>query len=244
MSKDIQKEHTDQLMDGMVIAYLESYGHTFEIIIEADFVDGIKSGEVEDILEHMPEETIFKDARKGDRASEDAIKQVFDTDDIAEIVKYIIDKGQVQLTTEQRRKMQENKRKKVVDIIARNAINPQTGAPHPPQRIENALAEAKFNIDPFKSSNDLVKDALTALQPLIPIRFEKLKVAVRLSGDDYGKVYPDLTSFGKIIKEEWQSTGNWIGVVEIPAGIQLEFFDRLNEKTKGDVECKILKPTI
>lgn len=228
-------------MDGMVIAYIESHGHTFEIIIEVDFVDGIKSGEVEDILEHMPEETIFKDARKGDRASEDAIKQVFATDDISEIVKKIIAKGQVQLTTEQRKKMQETKRKQILATIVRNAINPQTGAPHPMQRLELAMEEAKVHIDPFKSVDTQVNDVLTALRPIIPIRFEKIKIAVKLEGDDYGKCYADISAMGSILKEEWQSDGSWVGVVELPAGLQLDFFDRLNQKTKGNVESKIVK---
>ncbi len=86
-----------------------------------------------------------------------------------------------------------------------------------------------------------MKEVLDALRPLIPIRFEKVRIAVKLSAEDSAKAYGDLKSFGTIVKEEWSPTGAWIGVVEMPAGLQTEFLDRLNAKTKGNVETRILK---
>src|SRR5256885_1325884 len=86
-----------------------------------------------------------------------------------------------------------------------------------------------------------VKEVLDALRPLIPIRFEKVRIAVKLSAEDSAKAYGDIKSFGTIVKEEWSPTGAWIGVVEMPAGMQTEFLERLNAKTKGNVETRILK---
>jgi ribosome maturation protein SDO1 len=149
--------------------------------------------------------------------------------------------GDIQLTTEQRRKMTEEKRKQIVTYIANHAINPQMKAPHPPQRIENAMSEARVHVDPFKPVEAQVKDVLTAIKPLIPIRLEKTTIAVKLSADNYGKVYKDITDFGVIKKEEWTGSGFWIGLVEIPAGMQADFFDRLNNKTHGDVETRIVE---
>src|SRR2546428_305128 len=85
------------------------------------------------------------------------------------------------------------------------------------------------------------KEVLDALRPLIPIRFEKVRIAVKLSAEDSAKAYGDLKSFGTILKEEWSPTGAWLGVVEMPAGLQTEFLERLNAKTKGNVETRILK---
>ena len=45
-------------------------------------------------------------------------------------------------------------------------------------------------------------------------------------------------------KEEWHSSGSWIGVVELPAGLRDDFLSGLNEITKGEVDTKILKGTI
>jgi len=227
-------------LDDAVIARLESHGERFEILVDPNIVEKVHSGEVKDIRNFLATEEVFKDAKKGDRASEEAIRKVFETEDINEIALRIILKGEVQLTTEQRRKMQEEKKKKIVAEIARNAINPQTKAPHPPQRIEAAMEEARVHIDPFKPAEQQIQRVLDALRPIIPIRFEKIRVAVKLSGENYGKVYGELVSYGQIMKEEWQKDGSWVGIVEIPAGVQMEFFDHLNKKTKGEVETKLL----
>ena len=167
--------------------------------------------------------------------------EFFGTTEPLAVAKQIVQRGEIQLTTEQRRQMLEAKRRQIVQYIAANAINPQTGTPHPPQRIENAMEEAKVHVDPFKSVEEQVKEILDALRPLIPIRFEKVRIAVKLSAEDSAKAYGDIKSFGSIVKEEWSPTGAWIGVVEMPAGLQTDFLDRLNAKTKGNVETRILK---
>ncbi len=104
-----------------------------------------------------------------------------------------------------------------------------------------AMEEAKVHIDPFKPGVAQVEQVMKALRPLIPIRFEKVRIAVKLSGEDYGRCYEYLNQVGKLSREEWQSNGSWIGVIELPAGLRDDFLSGINEKTKGNVETKILK---
>jgi ribosome maturation protein SDO1 len=85
-----------------------------------------------------------------------------------------------------------------------------------------------------------VKEVIDAIKPLIPIRIEKAQLAIRVSGENYGRIYTDLHNLGTIKKEEWTGGGAWIGVIEVPAGMVGDVIDRLNEKTKGDVEVKKL----
>jgi ribosome maturation protein SDO1 len=241
MSKDIRKERTDSVLDGRVIARYERKGHRFEIIIEPGAIDDLKLGKPVNLAEKMPSEEVFKDAHKGDRASAEVMKEVFATEDPLAAARIIAIEGDVQLTTEQRRLMSEEKRRQVVTFIARNAMNPQTGAPHPPARIEAAMDEARVKIDPFKPAESQVSDVLAALRPLLPISLEKVRFAVKLSGEDYGRTYGDLKSLGKVLQEEWQPNGSWIGVVEIPAGLQDDLISKLNERTKGNAELKLIK---
>lgn len=228
-------------IEDAIIARLESHGESFEVLIDPKVVNHLREGREVELIDYMVVDEVFRNARKGTRASDEKIKEVFGTNDPIEVAKHIILKGEVQLTTQQRRDMQESKRKRIVSEIARNAINPQTGAPHPPQRIEMAMDEARVHIDPFKSVEAQVKIVLDALRPLIPIRFDKIRIAVKLSGEEYGKCFEDISHMGRITKEEWQPNGSWIGVVELPAGMRDDFLGRLNERTKGNVETKILK---
>jgi ribosome maturation protein SDO1 len=136
--------------------------------------------------------------------------------------------------------MQEDKRRMIVAKITREAINPQTKLPHPARRIEIAMEEAKIRVDPFKSVDEQVNITLKAIRRLIPINLEKVKVAIRIPGEDSGKAYGIISEFGKIMKEEWQQDGSWVAIVEIPGGMQENFYQKLSEITHGKVETKLL----
>ena len=227
-------------LEDAIVARLETHGETFEILLDPVVMNFIKQGKEVDLTDYMAVEDIFNNARKGTRPAEDKLKEAFGTEDVGEIAKKIIAKGEVQITAEQRKEMLEVKRNKIIAYISANAINPQTKLPHPPTRIELALEECKFRVDPFKSVEKQVEEAMHLLRPLLPIRFEKSKVAIRLKGDDYGKCYDDLVHFGIVEREEWQQDGSWIGLMEIPAGLITDLTAKLNSRTKGRADVKLI----
>ena len=224
-------------IDETIIARLESYGEKFEILVDPDLAadfrnpDNEKEINIEDIL---AVEEIFKDSKKGDKASDESMKKVFDTTDVLEVAEQILKKGNIQITADQRRQMQEDKRKQVISTIAREGINPQNGLPHP-------MNEAKVKIDPFKSVDEQVQIALKAIKILIPIKFEKVRVAVRLPNTATGQAYSAIRPFGKIITEEWQDDGSWIAIVEMSGGLQDDFNHKMASISGGEAETKVIK---
>src|SRR2546426_212737 len=199
MPKELRSDRRDDIFKEYVIARVEKAGEKFEVLVKPDAVQRIRDGKEVDLLRELAIDEIFKDAHKGSKASEEKMMEFFGTTEPLAVAKQIVQRGEIQLTTEQRRQMLEAKRKQIVQYIAANAINPQTGAPHPPQRIENAMEEAKVHVDPFKSIEEQVKEVLDALRPLIPIRFEKVRIAVKLSAEDSAKAYGDIKSFRPIV---------------------------------------------
>lgn len=227
-------------LEKAVVARLETHGDTFEILLDPVVIDLIKQGKDVNLTDYMAVEDVFNNARKGTKSAEDKLKNVFGTEDIEKIAEKIITKGEIQITAEQRKSMLDVKKRKIVAYISTNTINPQTKLPHPPKRIELALEECKFRVDPIKSVDKQVKEALHLLEPLIPIRFERSKVAIKLKYDDYGKCYDELMQFGTVEREEWDTDGSWIGVLDIPAGIIIDLTTKLNSKTKGRVDIKLV----
>lgn len=227
-------------LDRAVVARLESFGERFEILVDPRQAAKLRQGEAVEIEDVVAALNVFSNASRGTRASEEALNKVFHTTDFPAVARRIIEKGEIHLTAEQRRHMIEEKRRQVVTFIARNAINPQTGHPHPPQRIEMAMEEAKVNIDPFKHLDEMVKETVKALRPILPIRFEELRLAIRIPADFAGRAYGDIAAASTLEKDEWQKDGSWICVVRIPAGIQNEFYDLINKITKGEGLVKIL----
>ena len=226
--------------DEAVIARFEYNGYRFEILVDPNAASRIREGKI-DIENDLAIPEVFKDAKKGERTNEEILKHVFKTTDIGQIAIEIVKRGQIQLTTEQRKEILEVKRKQVINEIVREAINPQTNTPIPVIRIEEAMEEAKVRIDPFKGVEEQVQMVLKAIRPLIPIRMEQARLAVRLSGDAYGRLYGDISRMGTILKEEWSNAGDYICVVEIPAGMQGDLIDLVNRKTNGEADIKLLK---
>jgi len=228
-------------LDESIIARLKAHGKTFEVFVDPDGALAFKKGEPIKIENILAVDDVFSDAKNGDRPAEQDVINAFGTTEVPKIAEKIILEGELQLTTEQRRKIQEDKKRQVITFIAQNSINPQTKAPHPPARIEAAMEEAGVHIDPMKSLDEMVEITMKALRPLIPIRFEVIKVAIKLPAEYAAKSYGAVAKFGNLTKQEWQNDGSWIGVIEIPAGMQDDLYNLLNSHTKGSAETKLLK---
>jgi len=240
MSKDIKKDYTDEILKNNVIARFESHGERFEIIISPEAVERIRDGNPLN-MEDLASEFIFSDAKKGNKASEDKMEEVFNTNSIEEIATKIILKGDIQLTTEQRSKMQRNKTNRIIETISKNAMDPKTKSPHPRQRIELAMEQAGVHVDPFKPVSEQVKIIIEQLRPIIPISMDNVRISVKIPAEQIGKAYGTVRGYGTLEREDWQSDGSWIGIIKLPAGMQADFYDKLNDVTKGNVSTKILK---
>ena len=228
-------------VDQATIARLKAQGQNFEILVDCNSALAVREGKEMDMHDVLAAAQIFSDAHKGLVASEHAMKQIFGTSDVNEVTKQIILKGEIQLTQEYREKLREEKRKQIINIIHRNGVDPKTHLPHPPQRIENAFIEAKFHVDEFMPVQDQVQEALKKLRPILPIKFEVKEIAIKISPDYAPKCYSTVKSFGTILREEWQTNGYWVAVVEMPGGMENDLYDKLNKICHGNVESKVLK---
>lgn len=228
-------------VEDAVIARLKMHGQNFEILVDCNNAIAIKEGKNIELKDTLAAMKIFTDSKKGLVSSESAMKRVFGNADMEDVARQIIKKGEIQLTSEYRERLRENKRKQIVNIVHRNAVDPGTHAPHPVQRIENALREAKFHVDEFVSVEEQLQEALKKLKPIIPIRFEVKEIAVKIGPQYAAKAYPIVKRYGTILREDWQNNGYYVAVVEMPGGMESEFYDKLNEVCHGEAEASVLK---
>lgn len=222
-----------------VIAKYSQGGETFEVFVNSELAYEYITGKRTDPMSVLEVEEIFKDANKGERQSSEKIKKVFGTEELPKVVEKILKNGNVPITTEQRNKLLEEKRKQVIAIIARNSIDPRTNAPHPVQRIENAMEQAKITIEPFKSANEQVDAVLKKINMIIPIKFATARIEVTIPADSANRCFGMLKQYG-LKSETWLLNGGLSAVVEFPAGLQAEFIDKLNSLTHGSAITKIL----
>jgi ribosome maturation protein SDO1 len=212
----------------------------FEILVKPQKALDYRNGKIAGITEVLAAETIYSDANKGTRASEEGLRKAFGTTDSLKVAETILKTGTLQLTTEQRRKMIEDKRRQIIDFISRQSVDPKTNLPHPPLRIENAMEQIHYPIDPFKPVEELAKDIVKLLRPILPLKMEQLSVAVTVPTQYAAKAHGAIKGFGSIKREEWRADGSWSGVLEMPAGLYAPLLEKLGDITKGNGEAKII----
>jgi len=222
------------------VARITKDNEHFEVLVKPQKALDYRMGKMAAITEVLVTETIFSDANKGTKASEENLRKAFGATEPLKVAEMILKTGTLQLTTEQRRKMIEDKRKQIVDFISRQCVDPKTNLPHPPLRVENALEQIHYSIDPFKPVEEQAKEIIKLLRPVLPLKMEQVSVGVRVPAEYSARAYGTIKGFGTIKREEWRADGSWYGVLEMPAGLYGPFLEKIGEITKGNAEAKMI----
>lgn len=210
------------------IARIKKTGKEFEIIVDMEKALAFKKGNSADNF--LETDRIFLDSKKGLTASTNDIKKAFGTEDSGEIAKRIVKEGEILVTQDYRDEQKEKKFNQIVDFLSRNTIDPQTRNPHTPERIKNALKEANVEIRNIPIEEQITK-IIEQISRVIPIVLETKKVKVTVPAMHTGKVYGIVTQYKE--EENWLNDGSLEVIVDIPAGMIMDFYDKLNSVTHG-----------
>ncbi|MEM0014066.1 MAG: ribosome assembly factor SBDS [Zestosphaera sp.] len=222
-----------------VIARLEKSGSRFEILVNPEKALKYKEGELGDVAEVLVGDIVYKNVKKGDKASPQDLIRAFGTTDVRVVADTILKKGELQLTTDQRRRLIEQKKRLIVSYIAKSVVDPKTKTPIPPQRIEKAMDEARISVDLYKTVEEQASKIVKELVRVLPIKVAKALITIKVPPAIAGRAYSELKKLGEVKNERWLSDGALYMEVEIPAGMQNEVIDSINRVTKGDVELSV-----
>jgi len=226
------------MVDATVVKF-SFEGEKFEILVKPDLALDYKLGKKKDLSSILVSDEIYTDSSKGTRASTEKLLKAFKTDDAAIIAEKILQKGDLNLTTDQRRKMIEQKRKQIVEFVAKTYVDPRSHLPHPPLRIEQAMKDARVSVDPQKNVDEQVKDIVEKLRSIIPLKSENLDLEIIIPAQYAAKSYSVLKSAGTLKKEDWLTNGSLKAILEIPAAARPNVIDRLGSITKGTATVEV-----
>jgi len=221
-----------------VAAKFRVKGKSYEVLVDVDKAIQFKQGKPVSMTNVVVSDCVFYDLKKGLRASEADLQAAFGTNDIQVIAGKIIKSGEVNIPQEYRDNEREVKIKQVVDFLSRNALDPSTNRPHTPSRIQDALKSAGVNIDNRPIEEQMSK-ILEKLRPIIPIKIETKKLRITIPAIHTGKAYGVVTEYKE--KEEWLNNGDLLVIVNLPAGMQMAFYDKLNGVTHGSAIVEEMK---
>ena len=213
----------------------------FELLVKPDPAFDYKLGKITEISKILVSDEIYTDSNKGDRASSEKLVSVFKTDDPTKIAEIIMQKGELNLTTEQRKKMTTEKKKQIVTFISKTYVDPKTHLPHPPLRIEQAMIDGRITVDPFKKADDQINEIIEKLRTIIPLKSENLVLEILVPAQFVAQSYTVLKSTGTLKKEDWQPNGSLKAILEIPAAARPNVIDRLGAITKGTACVEVIQ---
>ena len=227
------------MTDKVTIVRYTYSGDKFELLVKPDPAFDYKIGKITEISKVLVSDEIYTDSSKGTRVPNEKLEQVFKTNDPTKIAEIIMKKGELNLTTEQRRKMIAEKRKQIITFISKTYVDPRSHLPHPPLRIEQAMNDGRVSIDPFRNTDEQVKDVVEKLRPINALKSENTVLEISIPAQFVAQSYAVLKSTGILKKEDWQSNGSLKAILEIPAAARPNVIDRLGSITKGTATVEV-----
>jgi len=224
-----------------VVARLNYAQQKFEILVDPNKAMDFKNGKMIPMEEVLAYPIIYKDVKTTEAVPEKDLQKVCGTTDDMKIAPKILKEGEIQITTEQKREMTEQKKHLIATLISKRGINPQTNTPHPEQRILNAMQQAVVSIDPFMDAELQLDKVVKAIKPMLPLKFQNVTLQVKVPPQFAGKSYSVIKSAGKITSEQWLNDGSLQVTVEMLAGAMDDFAQKLANMSHGNFESKVLK---
>ena len=219
-------------------ARIKKNGKHFEILVDLDEAMKVRKNESgANIGNAVLTDAIFNNLKSGEHAGTSDLENAFGTSDLMLVSEKIIKEGEVVQTTESMKTVHDAKYKQVVDFLVKNAISPE-GRPYTPDRIMKALSEAHVNVK-NKPIESQVEEILDQLAKILPVKIEKKKIKLVIPALHTGKAYGIIKEFIKT--ENWKNNGDLEVVVEMPAGLIFDFYDKINGATHGSVLSEEIK---
>ncbi len=228
-------------MPEYTIARYKKGGKKFEVLVDPDKALEYKLGRRRSFDNILVYDEVYSDANKGLRASRSDLMAAFGTTDINKIAEIIVREGELQIRAEQRRRLIEEKKKQIISYISKYCVDARTNMPIPPVRIENALEEASVKIDPFRDVEEQIKNIISELSKVIPIKQQITRLGIKVPSMYVGKAYGYIKNTGNIVREDWLSDGSLQVEVTIPSGLKLEFMDKLGRITNGTAYIEVIE---
>ena len=205
-------------------------GKHFEILVDLEEAMKFRKGEG-DFNAAVLGDAVFHNLKSGERVSMNELENAFGTSDFVKVAEKIIKAGEVVRTADSMKEDLDKKYKQVVDFLVRNAVSPE-GRPYTPDRFMKALKEAHVNVK-NKPIEGQVSEILDQLARVLPLKIERKKIKLLIPAIHSGKAYGIVKEF--MVKEDWKNNGDLEVVVEMPSGLVMDFYDKVNGATSGSV---------
>ncbi|XP_065075771.1 ribosome maturation protein SBDS [Ochlerotatus camptorhynchus] len=197
---------TNQIrLTNVAVVRIKKGGKRFEIACYKNKVVSWRNGAEKDLDEVLQSGSVFTNVSKGEVAKKEDLLKAFGKDDIAEICKEILAKGELQISEKERHDQQDSMLKEIATNVADRCVNPETKRPYPVSIIEKCMKDIHFSIKPNRNAKQQALEVIKLLQETIPLERAKMRLKVTLPGKDAKRLKEKVTKLCSPVEgEEWE----------------------------------------
>lgn len=200
----IKTPTNQKLLTNVAVVKIKKCGKRFEIACYKNKVVSWREGIEKDLDEVLQSHTVFVNVSKGEVAKKADLVKCFEEleGNQTEICKYILAKGDLQVSDKERQAQQEAMFKDIATVISDKCVNPESKRPYPVSIIEKAMKECHIAVKPNKSSKQQALDTIGKLQASIPIERAMMRMKVVTPLKASNKIRKSLSKLGPGVKVE------------------------------------------
>ncbi|KAG6857664.1 hypothetical protein H0H87_010233 [Tephrocybe sp. NHM501043] len=210
-------------------------GKRFEIACYKNKVQEWRTGVETNLDDVLQISNVFVNVSKGEVAKSGDLQKSFGTTEIADVVKEILKKGEVQVGEKERDHDLTALRKEIATLVAEKCVEPATQRPYPVGMIEKAMAEAGFSVKQNKTAKSQVSECIKQLQSdsNLPIQRARMRVRVSTPTAEGKRLREKITEGAEKIEDEETGQDDWEVIMLIDPGRFRVINEILQKECKG-----------
>lgn len=188
----------------------------------------------------MQSHSVFINVSKGQVAKKEDLTKIFGKDDLTEICKEILEKGELQVSDKERHSQLDSLFKDIATNVADKCVNPDTKRPYPVSIIEKAMKDAHYSVKPNRNAKQQALDVIPILKETMPLERAQMRVKVTLSGKDAKKVRDKIIALASSCEQEEWDGGSVVLICLIDPGHFRTLDVTVSSETKGAGQMELL----
>ncbi|XP_051965638.1 ribosome maturation protein SBDS [Xyrauchen texanus] len=233
---------TNQIrLTNVAVVRMKKGGKRFEIACYKNKVMSWRSGAEKDLDEVLQTNTVFVNVSKGQVAKKEDLK-AFGTEDLTEICKQILAKGELQVSDKERQSQLEQMFRDIATIVAEKCVNPETKRPYTVNLIERAMKDIHYSVKAHKSTKQQALEVIKQLKESIQIQRAHMRVRFVLPAKDGKRLKEKLKPLIKVVEsEDFDDELEMVCLIDPGCFREIDELIRCETKGKGALEVLSLK---
>lgn len=233
---------TNQIrLTNVAVVRIKKGGKRFEIACYKNKVVSWRKNIEKDIDEVLQIHSVFTNVSKGAVAKKEDLLAAFKTENITEICKEILMKGELQVSEKERQTEMSAMLKEIATNVAEKCVDPETKRPYPVTMIEKAMKDIHYSVKPNKNAKQQVLEVIGLLKAHLPIERAHMRIQVTLGSTKEAKqIIEKLKPLSASIEHDDWNTGCTTLICLIDPGQFKPIDELIRKETKGHGRLELL----